>query len=407
MGLFKRARSFQRASRAANFGGGLLQKSLDFLDKVFSPSSHPPRDIGQAELDRILAVPAGTLQEVPIGIRKQTPESVPRIWKESGKEEGPEEIEPAGDRAGSEASDVEGLLTRLSELEDGIEAPGRFFSLAKEQLRLKRAALLLYDPMRMVFAPWAAHGFDETTNHHLRIPLGANETMNRLAAGKVFLLTDPDTLKRFQRFFSFREFSTLEYLLLVPFIHENKFMGILVIAEMEGVVSQSDLPGFETLAARAAGLFYQARERHLETAKRGIPEKPESLRECVRDAVRSCMAAGAPPIMIGLNTVDVIEKVKSRNPHIDPFRLREDIARVIHSLFQSLGPVFQIDRERILILVTHSPERDLELLLYHLKGTLKRLFRELAEQEEIDLEERIRIPEANVEEALTFLAEIV
>lgn len=359
MGLFKRARSFHRASRAADFSGGLLQKSFHFLEKVFPPSSDPTKSVGQAEL------------------------------------------------AGSPADKLEELLTRLSELEDGIEAPGRFFALVKEQLNLKRAALLLYDPVRMIFAPWAAHGFDETTNHHLRIPLGANETMNRLAAGKVFFLSDPDTLKRFQQFFSFREFSTLENLLLVPFIHENKFMGVLVIAEMEGDFSQSGLSGFETLAVRAAGLFYQARERRLETAKRGIPEKPGSLRESVRDAVQSCLAAGAPPIMIGVNTADIIEKVKKRIPYIDPFRLREDIARVILSLFQSLGPVFQIDQERILILVTLTPERDPGLLLYHLKATLTRLLPELADQEEIDLEERVRIPGANVEEVLTFLAEIV
>jgi hypothetical protein len=399
MGLFKRARSFHRASRAANFSGGLLQKSLHFLDKVFPTSSGPTKSVGQAELDRILAVPTGALQEVPTGIQKQTPESVPRTWLE--------EIESEGDLAGSTADKLEELLTRLSELEDGIEAPGRFFSLVKEQLRLKRAALLLYDPVRGVFAPWAAHGFDETTNHHLRIPIGANETMNRLAAGKVILASDPDTLNRFQQFFSFREFSTLENLLLVPFIHENKFMGILLIAEMEGDFNQSDLSGFETLAVRAAGLFYQARERRLEAAKRGIPEKPESLRESVRDAVQSCLAAGAPPIIMGVNTADIIEKVTNRNPYIDPFRLREDIARVILSLFQSVGPVFQIDRERILILVTRTPERDPELLLYHLKATLTRLLPELADQEEIDLEERVRIPEANVEEALTFLAEIV
>lgn len=407
MGLFKRARSFHRASRAANFSGGLLQKSLHFLDKVFPPSSDPTRSVGQVELDGILAVPTGALQEVPTGIQKQTPETVPRTWKESGKEEELEEIESEDDPAGSATDKLEELLTRLSELEDGIEAPGPFFSLVKEQLKLKRAALLLYDPVRMVFAPWAAHGFDETTNHHLRIPLGANETMNRLAAGKVILASDQDTLKQFQQFFSFREFSTLENLLLVPFIHKIKFMGVLLIAEMEGDFNQSDLSGFETLAVRAAGLFYQARERHLEAAKRGIPEKPESLRESVRAAVQSYLAAGAPPIMIGVNTADIIEKVKMRNPYIDPFRLREDIARVILSLFQSLGPVFQIDRERILILVTRPPERDPELLLSHLKGTLTRLLPGLADQEEIDLEERVRIPGANVEEALTFLAEIV
>lgn len=407
MGLFKRARSLHRASRTASSSGGLLQKSLHFLEKVFPPSRDTPKSIDQAELDRILAVPTGALEEVPTGIQKQTPESVPRTWKESGKKEELEEIESDGDLADSTAGQLEELLTRLSELEDGIEAPGRFFSLVKEQLNLKRAALLLYDPVRMVFAPWAAHGFDETTNHHLRIPLGANETMNRLAAGKVFWLSDPDTLIRFQQFFSFREFSTLENLLLVPFIHENKFMGILLIAEMEGDFRKSDLSGFETLAVRAARLFYHARERCLEAAKRGIPEKPESLRESVRNAVQSCLAAGTPPIMIGVNTANIIEKVKKQNPYIDPFRLREDIARVILSLFQSLGPVFQIDRERILILVTRTAERDPDLLLYHLKATLTRLLLESADQEEIDLDERVRIPEANVEEALTFLAEIV
>jgi hypothetical protein len=407
MGLFKRARSFHRASRAANLDGGLLQKSLHFLDKVFPRSTNPTKTVGQAELDGVLTVPGEALEEVPTGIQKQTPESVPRTWKESGKQEEPEETESDGDLGGSAADQLEELLTGLDELEDGIEAPGRFFSLVKEQLGLKRAALLLYDPVRMVFASWAANGFDETTNHRLRIPLSANETMNRLSAGRVILASDPDTLSRFQQFFSFREFSTLENLLLVPFIHENKFMGILLIAEMEGDLNQSDLSGFETLAVRAARLFYQARERHLEAAKRGIPEKPESIRESVRDAVQPCMAAGAPPIMIGVNTTDIIEKVKKRNPYVDAFRLSEDIARVILSLFQSLGPVFQIDRERILILVTRTPERDPELLLYHLKGTLTRLLLELTDQEAIDLEERVRIPEANVEEALTFLAEIV
>ncbi len=368
MGLFTRARSFQRASRAAKAGGGLLYKSLRFLDKYLSPSSDPTKKIDQAE------------HEV---------------------------IEPEGELATSASDRLEALLTRLGELENGIEAPGRFFALVKEQLKLKRAALLLYDPVRMVFAPWAAHGFDETTNHHLRIPLGANEIMNRLAAGKVFLLSDPDVLRRFQQFFSLREFSTLEHLLLVPFIHENKFMGILLIAELEGELNQSDLSGFEILAVRTAGLFYQAREKHLEAAKRGIPEKPESLRESVRDALQSCMAAGAGPLMIGINTANIIEAVKVRNPYIDLFRLREDLARVILSLFQSLGPVFQIDRQRILILVTRTPERDADLLLYHLKKTLTRLLLELSDQEQIDLEERVRIPEANVEEALTFLAEIV
>ena len=73
--------------------------------------------------------------------------------------------------------------------------------------------------------------------------------------------------------------------------------------------------------------------------------------------------------------------------------------------------MFQVDRERILIVVTNKAqpiqEGDSELLLYHLKATLGRLLPELAEQDPIVLDEQVRIPSPDIEEALTYLAEIV
>ena len=406
MGLLKRARSIHGASRSDRPAPrGLLRKSLELIEKLIPQQKAQSSAVDQEELD---VSPATTLSNIPGVAEKKSPESVPRTWKESGRaapEEGgktPHESEQL-----TQAERYERLWAGLREIEDGIESPGRLFSLIKEQLQLDRAALLLYDPVRIAFAPWAVHGFDETTNHRLRIPLGANDTMNRLASGKVHLLSRPEELQPFQQFFSFREFSTLSNLLLVPFIHASKFMGLLLSAVSE----QTDLDIFETLADKAAGHLYAAREKHLEGAKRGIPQRPEALLEAVRTALQPSLEQGFSPLLIRISTARLLESVQKLNPYIDSFRLNQDISRIVLSLFQSLGSVFQVNRERMLILVTNNEhplqEGDPELLLYHLKATLGRLLPELSEQEQIDLDEQLRIPSPDIEEAFTYLAEIV
>jgi hypothetical protein len=401
MGLLKRARSLDGASRSDSPAPkGLLRKSLELIEKLLP---HPlTSTVDQKELDA--PVSAAAFSEIPAASEKKSPETVPKSWKETGQPAPGEDDEaPAESQRITEAERLERLWRELGTIENGIEGPARLFSLVMEHLQLKHAALLLYDPVHMVFAPWAVHGFDETTNHRLRIPLGANDTMNRLAAGKVFLLSGPEELQPFQQFFSFREFSTLSNLLLLPFIAESRFMGLLLSVNPE----QADLEVLETLASRGAQYLYTARERHLEGVKRITPPRPESLRESVQAALQPYLAQGLSPLMIRINTAGLVESVQKRNPYIDSFHLNQDISRVVLSLFQSLGTVFQVDRERMLIVIANSAQRDCELLIYHLKATLARLLPELAGEEQLDLDEQVRIPSPNMEEALTYLAEIV
>jgi hypothetical protein len=404
MGLLKRARSLPGASRSdPQAHRGLLGRSLELVDKLLP--RHPTPAIEQSELD---APAAATLRDIPVGVPKKSPETIPRTWKESGQSAPPKEEEtPVASKPLTKAQRRERLWAGLKETEDGIESPGRLFSLLKEELGLERAAMLLYDPVRMTFAPWAVHGFDETTRHRLRIPLGANDTMNRLAGGKVFLLSNPEELQPFHQFFSFREFSTLSGLLLLPFISESKFMGLLLAANPD----QTDLEMLKTLSSRVSSRLYAARERHLEGAKRGTPQHPESLQESVQAALQPCLEKNLSPGMIQINTANLLETAKKHNPYIDSFRLKQDISRVVLSLFQPLGQVLQVDGDRMLILITDAAhpiqEGDHELLIYHLKSTLGRLLPELAEQEKINLNEQVRIPILDMEEALTYLAEIV
>ena len=140
-----------------------------------------------------------------------------------------------------------------------------------------------------------------------------------------------------------------------------------------------------------------------------MPEQPQSLRDSVREAIQPCVQKGVSPLMIRINIAKLLRSIKKRYPHIDSFRMSQDLSRIVYSLFQSLGTVFQIDRDRILILVTRSPEaisaKDSGLLLYHLSATLGRLLPALTDGK-IDLDEQVRIPPPDIEEALTLLAEI-
>ncbi len=361
MGLFQRAHSLRSASGSNRSNavktGGLLARSLRFLPTVLST--------GEEYL-----------------------KTIPK-----------EKSEPA--------PSAEDLWASLDRLDGGLESPGQFFCLLVEKLKLRRAAVLLFDPVRLVFAPWAIRGFDQTTNRRLRIAMGANEAVNRLAAGDVVLLHGAGELQDFQRYFSFRELAGLHELLLIPFIRENRFMGMLLIAEREGGLEQDDLRTYENISSRAAALFYRTRECNLEAAKRRLPEKPETLKERVRAAAQFSRERGIGLIMIRFSIAKAAQRILKRNPYIDSFRLREDIFRVVLSLFQSLGSVFQIDQERLLAVISNMRNGDPDLLLYNLKGTLKRLFQELADEEQIELEEEFRSSGKDAEDALTYLAELV
>ena len=96
------------------------------------------------------------------------------------------------------------ILGSLKSLPDGVELPSQLFSLLIARLGIQKGALLLFDPLRMVYAPWASRGYDPTTTHRMRISLGASESWNALANGSPMLLTDPPALAAYQPYFSSR-----------------------------------------------------------------------------------------------------------------------------------------------------------------------------------------------------------
>jgi hypothetical protein len=323
--------------------------------------------------------------------------------------EGPAPKTPPGEAAAPaallELSD--GLLSDVDGLEQGLEAPARLFSLLVEGLGLRKAALLLFDPLRLVYAPWAAAGFDETTLRRLRFSPGSSTILGRLAAGETLLYSGRGELQDLRAFFSVREFAALQSLLLLPFIHDHRMVGLLLAVPPAGCLAERRLDGLGALTGRGGRALYRARERYLEAVRRAQPEKADSLREGVLAAADSCRARGRKLLLVQLCLRKVVGEVLQRDPPLDAFRLQEDITRIILSLFQPLGAVFRTGPQTLLVVVSGMEVPDVELLLHHVRASLKTLLPELAAHEPIDLQAQTRVLSGDGQEALTGLAELV
>ena len=100
MGLLKRARSVQGASRSDRpFSGGLLRKSLDFLETFVHTQKEPHFSVDQAQTESGVSPPKDVEEPPPQAEMLSEEQRWERFW--SG----------------------------LRELEHGIEYPARLFSL--------------------------------------------------------------------------------------------------------------------------------------------------------------------------------------------------------------------------------------------------------------------------------------
>ncbi len=265
------------------------------------------------------------------------------------------------------------LLGAIDSIPDGVELPSRLFSVIASKLGVRKGALLLYDPARLVYAPWASQGYDTTTLHRLRIPLGANQSFNALANGDPLILSDPGSLGPYQGFFSSREFSTVSRLVLAPFIASDRLVGVLLLSELD-----PQLPGhadiLECLAAvvrSGSARVDTARERRLAAAGTAAVQAPASLEE---QASRFVGGAGGPALFMALSLEDYARGVLAGHEHLDPFRLHEDIRYFLGAFVADAGTALAIRQGLFIVGLRDIDPADVDLFLHQLTLYLDGLF---------------------------------
>jgi hypothetical protein len=92
--------------------------------------------------------------------------------------------------------------------------------------------------------------------------------------------------------------------------------------------------------------------------------------------------------LIHLDLSDVVSQVVSDNAYLDPYRVWQDILRIVAALFSSTGSVCELERHQLLLLLHGSLEDNLELIVHHVGVTIAELLPELSDVPVVRFESR-------------------
>ena len=290
----------------------------------------------------------------------------------------------AASRASAKAAPsapVTGDLSRLiieeaKALSNGVELPSRLFTTLRKRLSITKGALLLYDAVRLEYAPWASFGFDQTTLHRMRIPLGANETFNALANGEPLNVTDPGQRAAFQPFFSSREFSNLEHIVLSPYIFEDTLVGVLIVAEMRHPFSRPEelLWCLKTVAGDVAPLLQRARGFLMKWNQARANRAPTTPEDQVARILGSPALRGKRLLFLSLALAPYIRAVAEENEDLDLFRLREDVRSLLDAFLADLGEAIMLPAGALLVSLQGVQRDDVPLFIHQLRYFLDTRF---------------------------------
>ncbi len=398
-----------KAAASVAPGKGLLVRSLELLGEQ-TPEDRPLL-ITQPEVDSLFRNRTAS-RPVLRKTRKLTPSEIPLTWAAAGihapvglsplidtteyqkafkaehRAQGgkPSAHPPKVEHPGSGQDPTEGIISAIFALPQGVELPARIFSLLTDRLSISKGALLLLDPARSVYAPWASIGFDPTTLHRLRIPPEMGESIGSAANGRPVVAMDraartggassdgAQDLSRWESFFSSRELALITRLILVPFLAGEKLLALLLIASCKPPFPSDDglLTCLERIAGASAPAVQKAREERLS----GYAAEPSAgtLEESITDLLSS--KPGTRMLFFSLRLEGYRNRVLEGIPHLDSFRLEEDIRLFLHRFALDLGRALPLGGSTYLFAIQGMEKRDLDLFLHQLKSHLGILFEE-------------------------------
>jgi len=263
---------------------------------------------------------------------------------------------------------LEEMLTAVSTLRPGMELPSRLFTALTSLLGARRGAFLLYDPVRLVYAPWAIRGYDQTTQRRMRIPLGANEAWNALANGRPLVLAAP-ALTQFQQFFSTREFSGISKLILVPFIAEDKLIAVFLVTDLDSpLASDDDLVECLSRAAEAGAPRVQEARAARIAAAVSSGSRPETVSPQDETArfLEAVGASRASVLLLALSLEEFSRGVLLSHHDLEPFRLHEDLVFFLGSFLADVGRALPVRQGRFILALPDFDRTSLDVFLHQL-----------------------------------------
>ncbi len=352
-----------KALETGKSDGGLLKRALELRGRAERPISR------REQADDRPATAAGKSRERAGGGRESVARIQNAVTKSPVAAGRPRRTPPD-----SAEEAVRAILSGIQDLPGGLQAPAQLFGLLAENLDLKRAAILLPDYDDGTFVPWASLGFDTTTLQRMRMAKDDIATLGE--RGPAGVVWEGIEIKRFAPYFSHREATMLEQLLILPFTSGEQTHAVILIAESPYLTGRQEILRIvlAAVAQAAATLVSEQRHERARVLGHAVTFKRDEIGVVV-DRVTS--RTGEAPTILLIELSDVVSQITTANQHSDSFRVWQDVLRAMATLFASTASVCDAGSNRVLALIHSSTSDDFSLMAQQIAATLWSFFPEL------------------------------
>jgi len=259
--------------------------------------------------------------------------------------------------------DIDKIISSLSSISSGLDFPSTLFTRLKNEFHINKGALLLPEE-DFHFVPWAETGFDRTTSSRIRIPRDIIEEIKRQKKCSILELFDSE-MEVMSDFFSFREFSVTDYILLAPLFSEKQLVAILFITEGD-ILSKSKEEKqflFRSLSDKAGPLLFSKRESILSKME-GFSHGDDTDEIAIDSFIKKHNSSSF--ILLTLQLNGLIDIILDKEKNSIPFRIKQDIMRLLKTLVSNKGEVINSDNNSVILLLNGSRIEEAELFVHQI-----------------------------------------
>lgn len=284
-----------------------------------------------------------------------------------------------------ESTAIGNLVTFIQEAVPNLHTPALIFSLLENNFQIEKGALLLLDSVHQQYNGIAYSGYDRTTQSRMRIPQESVSDLFFKPPEPIFL--QKNEINFFKPFFSLREFSLINELVLYPFVHNTSdILGFLIISEAPVIFQKRNMlfSNFSTVFSQISQLIYLSREKLLKGSTGGKVKSNENLLQETETALQKADTAGSKLFFLTLSVVPILEKLRNSSEGVDLFQIQNDIIQIITNMMPEGDNIFLIDYGTLLIILSGRYHINRKLFFHQIRTAIQNLFSTL---ESIELDE--------------------
>lgn len=267
---------------------------------------------------------------------------------------------------------IDSMVESLKSAGIGLDFPSVFFTRFTDLFSIKKGALLLPEEDGK-FVPWSVRGFDQTTSRRIRIP---DDLMGSLKNSENFSYIElkDSEIDLMKNYFSFREYSVTETLLISPIFADTQLIALLFISEGQLLVEEShNKKEFLKNLSDAVGPLLHSRRETIVSKFEGVQFSSSDLADKISRFISEDETS--PFIVLSLSLESFIAKLMNNDPSSIRFRIMQDILRLVKTMIAEKGEVYNKGNDQLIILIKGDRETEAELLVHQIGLSLGYFFK--------------------------------